>query len=224
MIFSRFRASYIVPLVVGWLLVVGCTSAIAQETLIPGAKTVPAVFQPIVQQLQGQTQIPIVLPTQIPTDALVPFDESQGGPQPYINVPITTDGKFQNVSAYVLDSSENAYTVTLDATPDCHGVDACSFGLVAAQQVYQDTPSVQSDYAFELAPDFQPIARSPEQQGEVQLAHDITGYFVPYVCGSTCDTSKMFWEQSGYRYEVGIRMASQAAMVRMANSAIENEQ
>ena len=58
---------------------------------------------------------------------------------------------------------------------------------------------------------------------QAQLSHGITGYFIPYVCGASCDTSKVFWEQSGYRYSVGIRMASQAAVVRMANSAIENE-
>ena len=223
MLLSKLRAFHAVLLIGGWLLVVGCMGAIADETLIPGAKTVPDVFQSVVQQLQGQTQIPIVLPTQIPTDALVSFEGSQGGLRPYINVPITADGKFETVSAYVLDSAKEAYTITLDATLDCHGVDACSFGLLTAQQIYQNTPSVASQYAFELAPTFQPIARSPEPQGEVQLSHGINGYFVSYVCGANCDTSKVFWEQGSYRYSVGIRMASQAAMVKMANSAIENE-
>ena len=223
MIFSRFRASYIALLAASWLIVVSCTGAIAQGTPIPGAKTVLPVFQSVVQQLQGQTQVPIVLPTQFSTQATVRLDDSSDNLQPYINVPISPDGQFQQTYAYVLDSAKDSYTLTLDATPDCRGADACSFGILTAQAVYQNTPSVRDTYAFELAPYFKPTARSPEHQGEVQLTDGVTGYFVPYVCGANCDTSKMFWEQNGYRYRVGIRMASQAAMVRMANSAIENE-
>lgn len=198
MIFSRFRASYTVLLVAS-CLIVSCTGAVAQGTPTPGAKTVLPVFQSVVQQLHGKTQVPIVLPTQIPT---------------------ANPG---HTYAYLLDSAKDSYTLTLDTTPDCRGKDYCDFGILTAQQVYQNTPSVRDMYAFELSPKFQPTARSPEQQGEVQLSNGITGYFVPYICSANCDTSKLFWEQDGYRYSVGIEVASQAAMVKMANSAIENE-
>ncbi|WP_199333680.1 hypothetical protein [Oculatella sp. FACHB-28] len=59
--------------------------------------------------------------------------------------------------------------------------------------------------------------------GEVTLAQGIHGYFIPFVCGANCDTSKIIWEQNSYRYRVGIRMASKATMIRFANSVIENE-
>lgn len=205
------------------LLLGSCANAIAQEPLMPGAKTVLPVFQNVVKQLQEKTRIPIVLPTQIPTGALVPLAASNGGSQPYINVPIDAQGQFQHIYASVLDSSEDGYELSLDATSDCHGADACSFGLVTAKRVYQTTLSVASAYAYEQQPDFRPIARSPEIMGDVELPHSIKGYFVPYVCGANCDTSKVFWEQNGVRYSVGIRMASKAAVVAMANSAIENE-
>lgn len=222
MLLPRLRAFHVALFIGGWLLVVGCTGAIADEPLIPGAKTVLPIFQPIVQQLRTQTQIPIVLPTQIPTDALVALDDS-GRLQPYINVPITTEGKFENVFAYVLSSAKDSYTLTLDATSDCQGANVCSFGMLTARQVYQDTPPLAQDTSASEPPDYLPMARSPESAGEVQLIGGITGYFIPYSCGANCNTSDVIWEQNGYRYSVGVRMASQAAVVRMANSAIRNE-
>lgn len=223
MVLLRFRAFYVALLVSSLLLVGSCTRAIAFTSTAPGAKVVLPVFEDVVGQLPGQTQVPIVLPTYIPTDALVPFSEVEGGPQPYIKVPIGPDGQFEGIYAYITGASPDRYDLSLDATAGCHGAGYCSFGILTAQRVYQDTPSVASEYAFELEPDFRPVVRSPEEQGEVQLAQGITGYFVPYVCGANCDTAKVFWEQEGYRYSAGIRMASKATVVRLANSAINNK-
>ena len=110
-----------------------------------------------------------------------------------------------------------------DIAPNCQRSAHCTFGLLSGQQVYRDTASIQSEYAFENQPDFQPTGRSPEPMGEVTLAQGIQGYFVPFVCGANCDTSKVIWEQNNYRYQVGIRMASRATMIHFANSVIENE-
>ena len=223
MVLLRFRAFYVALLIGSLLLVGSCTRAIAFPGITPGAKVVLPVFEDVVGQLSGQTKVPIVLPTYIPTDALVPFSEAEGGPQPYLNVPVGPDGQFEGIYVYVTGASSDHYDLSLDVTADCNGAGFCSFGILMAQRVYQGTPSVASEYAFELEPDFRPIMRSPEEQGEVQLAQGITGYFVPYVCGANCDTAKVFWKQQGYQYSVGIRMASKAAVVQMANSAINNE-
>ena len=202
-------------------LLLGCSPVWAQAPApIPSSQTVLPIFQPVFKQLQAHTQIPIVLPTSIPTDALI---LSRSRLQPYIDVPVTGKGQFQQVSVFVLSSTKDAYELSLDATPNCQGSDRCSFGLLSGQQVYQDTPAISSEYDFEKQPDFQPLARSPESMGEVALTGGITGYFVPFVCGASCDTSKVIWEQSGYRYRVGIRMASKAAMIHFANSIIQNE-
>jgi hypothetical protein len=201
------------------LLILGCSRVLAADVPTPGGKTVLPLFQPILSSLERQTQVPIVLPTIIPTVAVVTVDGNTGA---YIDVPITEDGHFRDTYASISDASTDSYEISLDATSDCQGADRCSFGLLGGQVVYQNTPSIQSEYAFELAPDFQPPARSPELMGEVDLANGIKGYFVPYVCGANCDTSKVLWEQNGYRFKVGIRYASKATMVEMANSAINN--
>jgi hypothetical protein len=202
-------------------LLISC-SASAQETLpIPGARTVLPIFQPILEQLQRQTRIPVVLPTDIPTEAVVP--NSTGKPQTYIDVLTTPDGKFQKVYAHIIDAQPDRYEISLDATSTCQGQDSCSFGLLSGQQLHQGDPSIQSEYAFEQSPDFRPTGRSPEAMGAVDLARGIPGYFVPFVCGANCDTSKVIWEQNGYRYKVGIRYAAKATVVHFANSAIQNE-
>jgi hypothetical protein len=208
------------------VLAVGCHRVLADTnppipSTLSGVKTVLSAFQPIAQLLQHQTIVPIVLPTIIPNEALIPVN---GINQSYINVPVASDGSFENIYASISQVDRTHYEISLDATADCQGADQCSFGVVSAQALTPQTPSVQSEYAFESEPDFHPMERSPEQMGEVALTHGIKGYFVPFVCGASCDTSKVVWDQNGYRYEVGIRYASKATMVQMANSAIENEQ
>jgi hypothetical protein len=196
MIFFKFRSFYSVCLLSGLLLLCGCAGAVAQEPLIPGAKTVLPIFQNSVKQLQGQTQIPIVLPTEIPHSAII--------------------------YAHLDSSDSSSYLISLNNTADCQGETYCSFGNVYAQRVYQDTPSIQSELAD--SSDSHPTSKSPETAGEVQLAHGITGFFSPYACYAYCTTSDLLWEQNGVRYSVSLRLGSKAALVAMANSAIENEQ
>ncbi len=202
-------------------LLLGCSASAQAPSPIPGARTVLPIFQPILKQLQHQTRIPVVLPTDIPTEAVIPG--STGKLQAYIAVPITPDGRFQKVYAHVIDIQPDRYEMSLDATSTCRGQDSCSFGLLSGQQLHQGDSSIQAEYAFEQSPDFRPIEHSPEPMGTVALARGITGYFVPFVCGANCDTSKVIWEQNGYRYKVGIRYASKKTVVELANSAIQNE-
>ncbi|WP_083887143.1 hypothetical protein [Nodosilinea nodulosa] len=217
----RLRHFFLIYLLCGIVFLSGCMVAQGQETSpSPGAQTVLPEFQSLLPKLQQQTQLAIVLPTLIPADALVPSD---GHSKPYLNVPITPDGHFQQVVPHLTIATASHYEISLDATADCQGDDSCSFGFLSGEQVFQDTPKVASLYAYELEPDFQPVARSPEAMGTVALTNGITGFFIPFVCGANCDTSKIFWEQSGVRYGVGIRYGSQATLIAFANSVIQNE-
>jgi hypothetical protein len=203
-------------------LLLACSVAAQPLRLSPSAGTVLPLFQPILPTLQRQTQVPILLPTRIPTDALVP--NLEGKSSTYIAVPITADGQFQRVYSHLLEAQPDRYEIALDATSTCQGQDSCSFGLLSGQHLHPDDPSIPQEYAFEQAPDFQPIGRSPERMEEVALARGIRGHFIPFVCGATCDTSKIIWEQNSYRYKVGIRYAAKATVMNLANSAIQNEQ
>ncbi len=208
-------------MVLSCLVLLGCTAVASQPEPIQGVQHVPPGFESVLKNLQKQTQVPVVLPTRIPTQALV---EMGGKPQPYLGVELTEEGEFKGVYPFVLTTTPAAYEVSLDAESDCQGAGACSFGLLSGQKLMSNTPTVAQEYAYQSEdPTYNPIARSPEKPGPVSLSKGIKGYFVPYVCGANCDTSKVFWEQNGYRYMVGIRYASQKTMIEMANSAIANQ-
>lgn len=205
-----------------WLLLSGCSGVFAQSpTLIPKAVHILPQFESVYQSVQERSDVPVVLPTTIPLEAQIPTSD---GLKPYLPVPLTSEGKFENVYPQVVKASPDYYEISLDALPNCEEKRSCAFGVLAGEKLYTTTPTVQQLYQQAQAVDYQPVARSPETQGEVSLKSGITGYFVPFVCGANCDTSKIFWEQEGYRYWVGIRYASRATMIKMANSVILNQQ
>ncbi len=203
------------------LILFGCASVASQPEPSKGLRLIPVPFASIVPILQKQTPLPLVLPTWIPTEALVP---GTNPPQPYLDVPLTKEGKFRGIYPYPLTMTSSGYEISLDAEPECRGAGACSFGLMSGQKLTPETPSVAEEYAYQTEdPNYNPVGRSPEKAGPVSLAKGIKGYFIPFVCGANCDTSKVFWEQNGTRYMVGIRYATKKSMVEMANSAIENQ-
>lgn len=187
------------------LILVSC-SVSAQPDIILGANTLRPEFREVHQVLQQETDVPVLLPSELPQAALPKLDSQI---QPF----------YSSVSASNIDN----YELSLDSTDDCSGATYCAFGILSGEQLSGESQTVAEIYAFHLDPSYQPVKRSEEQMGPVSLAHGIEGYFVPWVCGANCDTAKVFWEQKGFRYMVGVRMADKATVVAIANSAINNE-
>ena len=180
----------------------------AESPSILGAEVVPPVFQAVFAEIEAASDIPMLLPTEIPEEAL--RDPEPGQPQPFF------------VSIDVADIDR--YEVNLDAIEDCYGAGYCTFGLMGAERITQTTPSVDEMYAFMLDPNYQPVMRSEEPISEVALSRGINGLFIPWVCGANCNAAKVYWEQAGIRYYVGIRgPVEKATVVAIANSMIENE-
>lgn len=200
----RFRWLKLALILILVSLNLGCSVKAAVNDGV-GARVVPTVFESAYQQLSSATSIPVLLPTSMPPAALRSPDS---------DLPEYTS----------IDLAEaDAYEVNFDATPDCFGAGYCNFGFMGAERMTADTESVDQRYAFYLDPNYQPIKRSEEPISEVQLADGITGIFIPWVCGANCNTAKVYWEQDGIRYYVGIRLADRATVVEIANSMIENQ-
>ena len=190
----------------GTAILLGCS---AQADYISGAAVVPPVFEAVYAEVAAQSGIPILLPTSIPEEALREPEEGQD--EPFF------------VSTEMADA--NHYEVNLDAIQDCRGAGYCNFGMMGAERITADTESVDERYAYYLDPDYQPIQRSEEPISEVELSGDITGIFIPWVLGANYSTAKVYWEQEGVRYYVGIRgPISRAIIVEIANSMIENQE
>ncbi|MFN6068408.1 MAG: hypothetical protein ACK45T_14795, partial [Pseudanabaena sp.] len=64
--------------------------------------------------------------------------------------------------------------------------------------------------------------RSDEEDESVSLADGIQGYFVPWVCGASCNDAQVYWDKNGFRYAVGIKVGNKNNLIQMANSAISS--
>lgn len=167
---------------------------IAQTT----SQSIPQqVLSSTISKLKAKTRVPLKLPTQIPQEEY-PL---------YVTVNTATSDQ---------------YELTIGTDKDCSGGNYCRYGTIAGQRVTATTPSVEEAYAFLNDPNYQPSVRSKEKMGKVALANGVEGYFIPYVCGASCDDSKVIWEQNGYRYLVGVKSGDKKTIVDMANSAISS--
>lgn len=189
------------------ILLVGYAAQAADY--ISGAAVVLPVFEAVYAEVAAQSDIPILLPTSIPDEALRESEEGQDAPF--------------FVSTEMADA--NQYEVNLDAIEGCVGAGYCNFGVMGAERITADTESVDDRYAYYLDPDYQPTLRSDEPISEVELSGGITGIFIPWILGANYSTAKVYWEQDGICYYVGIRgPVSRAIIVDIANSMIENQE
>lgn len=211
-LFRKILLSVIVAIVLS-----GCAALAESGTSF---KTVPAVFQPILHDLQNKTAVPVQLPTFVPTDALITDPDSRKT-EPYIAVPIQ-NGRFKSIYAYPTVTRSDRYTIALQAlpSPGCRGASNCSFGDLTGERLTKQTPSLREQFKTESAAGL--VYISPESFSTVELSNQIKGIFVPYRCYANCGTSRIAWDSNGNRHSVGIRYGSKQTMIRMANSQIEN--
>jgi hypothetical protein len=152
-----------------------------------------SLFAPVLDRLT-QTGIPLRLPRQLPASPLY---------------------------AVVWSASTNGYEVALTSEPTCRS-NYCRNGLISAQKLTADTPSIEQEFAFLNDPKFRPQARSTEPLGKVQLAEGKPGYFVPWVLGANYSDAKVIWEENGYRYLVSWKKGDRSTLIKLANSAIQS--
>ena len=118
------------------------------------------------------------------------------------------DGPFY---AHITEATATMYEISLDGSPDCAGAGSCTMGDIAAKKAAPDGPLGTENFEAD---------RHTAQK--VTLLGDIPGYFVESECGANCDDSKIYWEQNGYEFMVGIKSGSREETLKMANSAITN--
>jgi hypothetical protein len=98
-------------------------------------------------------------------------------------------------------AGSTGYDIELSLYQDCHGATACRLGSVLADNV---------------------TAGSPLEGSKVSLASGITGYYDQGQCGASCSDASLMWKIGPVRYTITLKSGSQADLVKMANSAINN--
>lgn len=102
------------------------------------------------------------------------------------------------VYATVSGVKRSQYEINLAFTEDCNDATACRLGMMAGKVKPAGTPEGTS----------------------VVLAGSRKGYFVDATCGASCSDSTLTWDQSGYRYTVGIKAGKLDSLIKMANSMV----
>lgn len=159
------------------------------------------VFQPILPVLERQTQVPILLPSRLPTEGFV-----------------EVNGFFQ-LYAIVETATTFEYRIILGFDEQCNGGNACRYGYVSGKVITPITLPINEEY--EVDPTYQPL-RSPEAPRFISLVNGVRGYFLPYTCAAFCSDSYLAWDLNGYRYMVSIKSGTIKELVKLANSAISN--
>jgi hypothetical protein len=144
-----------------------------------------------------------------------PFGEMQSivftGVPPMLPPEFPVSEGLPEVAAFMLTTDEGEYELSLDYGADCYGAGACHYGSMAGMKVVSDVPVGTSNFPFIL-----------DDAQLVDLAHGITGYFVPAVCGANCDDARLWWIYGDYEYMVGLKAGTYEDVVILANAAIMN--
>lgn len=152
------------------------------------------IFESVLDPLR-RTGVPLRLPSQIPLKS--------------------------PIHAVLWSASKQGYQVALATSSNCRS-NYCRNGLISAEKLLPNTPSVKSEYAFLNDPAFRPIERSPDPFQVLSLASGIQGFFVPWVLSASYSDAKVIWEQSSYRYMVSLKKGDRQTLIDMANSAINS--
>jgi hypothetical protein len=153
-------------------------------------------YSDLIQSLQQGTQLPLRLPSFLPTHG----GWEQGESIPY----------FLNLAT----SQPSSYSFYLDLRDNCNGATACNQGEIRAKQVEPTMPSLEQDQWVDSY-----------EQGDlitVELAQEIQAIFAPSVCQVYCNYARMIFDFDGVRYFVGLQVGEKEQLEKTANSIISN--
>lgn len=132
---------------------------------------VPPALVPMVVALQGQTQVPLLLPATIPFDRFRALPESVEEATA-AGARLGPDGSFAEYFPVVVEATPERYTVVLSVIPESAG--PANFGSLAGEKL--EPGAREPERYTELVRDFQreyPSVRSPERPAPVALQRQL---------------------------------------------------
>ncbi|MDR3491200.1 MAG: hypothetical protein P4M12_04050 [Gammaproteobacteria bacterium] len=100
------------------------------------------------------------------------------------------------------------YRINIDSTKDCHGVHVCNLGYISASK------NSEPDVFYDM--------KKKKLTKPVMLAQNKKGYFTPGHAMGSYFPATIQWQNNGILYTISWD-TDQANLVKVANSAIENE-
>jgi len=126
-------------------------------------------------------------------------------------LPQPTEVKHYFTSYELLPAEQGTgYTISIDATADCHGIHVCNFGYLTLQQ--GANPQIYHDM------------NNQEITIPVKLNRDRKGYFTPGHAMGSFFPATLVWRESSVLYTLSWSLApneERKSLIAMANSIIE---
>ncbi len=178
---------------------VTCLLLVSSVNLVYSEPLVNSVFESILPILKQQTQVPILLPSKIPTEEVVKLEEMS-----------------YKLQAFIDKIDLFSYQVLLGYGDNCNGGNACRYGYVSGKLKTPITLPLQEEYEVDTS--YYPL-RSPEPAGFILLADKKTkAYFLPYTCAAFCSDSSLAWDYQDSRYTVSVKGGTSKDLLTIANS------
>lgn len=177
------------------------SATLVTASLAVAAPIVRPEFQDALARVQAKTDVPMLLPTDVPVN--------------------------QEFRVYASKIQHDRYEASLSMTTGCIGGSYCHFGSLKGKSMqngfyhpegFREAAQLYNDHGHT------PPNWSPEPPARVSLENGIEGYFIPYWCGTVCNDARVVWDDGDYRFEVGLKEGQRQAVVALANSAIRNMQ
>jgi hypothetical protein len=191
------------------IVLAGCGSLTAAPT--HEAPSIPPTQTSLLAPTESQPAAPTAAPLVVP-DGFQEIAALSGAGMPVmLPAEFSTEEGLPPIQPYVYTADPDEYEASLDYGAECQGAGACHYGSLAAKRVESATPVSTTNFEFDAA-----------RAQKITLNKGIEGYFVEALCGATCDDAKVFWIYNGVQYMVGLKGAGQAAVVELANAALDN--
>jgi hypothetical protein len=167
-------------------------------------RIVDPAFKLCAVDLLQRTQVPAILPPKVPKE----FGNRQL--HPYFYLPLT---------------NTNRYNIGLTWLPGEYY--QASVAYFEGEKLTSQSPPLLAIYEEEVSFLRSPLYKSQRQEsGRVNLARGMSGYYIAAACGVNCHSaySSVIWEQQGFRYRIAIKLGRKSDVLKIANTAIQNQQ
>ncbi len=200
-------------LIAGFVLMAAALAGCGSPTATPEieAPSIPPTATSLPAPTENQPAEPTVALLTVPDGFQEIAALSDAGMPVMLPAEFPVEEGLPAVLPYIYTAGSDAYELSLDYGAECQGAGACHYGSLAAKHVESDTPVSTTNFEFDAA-----------RAQKVTLNKGLEGYFVEALCGANCDDAKIFWIYDGVQYMVGLKGASQATVVELANAALDN--
>ena len=179
------------------------TLAACLVVLFTGSSLLAQATPPIAEVIQAETQIPVLIPDEIP----------RAGERP--------------LYPEILYTGPDGYYVAYGFIKDCADAGFCNYGRVKGYRIGSSVSHFKPDSLDALIAERTDVLAdaphiSPDPIETISLTNNATATVLPWYSYTNPGNTEVIFERNGIRYFFAIEMAPNADVIAMANSALSD--